>query len=55
MNINQFAVQVCEKEGKKQQVNIAQVKEVLKVTNNLLDGELYAEIRRSGKYEYRTL
>ena len=31
MNINEFAILVTRKEGKKKQVNIAQVKEILKI------------------------
>jgi len=47
MNINKFAVEVTKLEGKKKQVNIAQIKEVLKVTNKLLGGKLYKLIRES--------
>ncbi len=45
MTINQFAVKVSKKEGKIKQVNIAQIKEVLKVVNCLVGGELYKMIR----------
>lgn len=45
MDLNTFAVKVTEAEGKKEQVNIAQVKEILKVTNDLLGGKLYKLIR----------
>jgi len=47
MTINDFAVQVSKKEGKKVQLSIAQISEVLKVVNQLLDGKLYREIRKS--------
>jgi hypothetical protein len=47
MNINSFAKLVCIAEGKKAQVNIAQIKEILKVINNLLCGKLYKLIRGS--------
>jgi len=46
MNINDFAVKVSKIEGKKKQVNIAQIKEILKVVNNLLGGALYKLIRK---------
>ena len=45
MNINKFAVLVSKLEKKKKQVDIAQIKEILRVTNKLLDGLLYAGIR----------
>lgn len=45
ININDFAVQVAGEEGLKKQVDIAQVKEILSVINELLDGELYPLIR----------
>jgi hypothetical protein len=45
MNINSFAKLVTTVEGKKVQVNIAQIKEILKVVNNLLCGKLYKLIR----------
>jgi hypothetical protein len=46
MKIHEFSVLVSKKEGKKKQVNIAQIKEVLKVVNTELSGKLYAEIRK---------
>lgn len=45
MRIPDFAVEVCRHEGKKKQVDIAQVREVLKVANMLLRGRLYTLIR----------
>lgn len=45
MTINEFAVKVCKNEGLKKQVDIAQVKEVLKVVNDLTGGKLYKEIK----------
>jgi hypothetical protein len=36
MNINKLAVEVAEVEGKKVQVNIAQIKEVLSCVNKVL-------------------
>ena len=47
MKITKFAVSVTKLEGKKKQVNIAQVKEILKVTNKLLTGKLYKLIRET--------
>jgi hypothetical protein len=41
-----FAVEVSKLEGKKKQVNIAQIKEVLRVINDLMEGDLYRKIRK---------
>lgn len=46
MKITDFAILVSKREGKKVQQNIAQIKEQLRVENDLLDGELYELIRR---------
>ena len=46
MNVHEFAVKVAEREGKKREVNIAQISEILKVINQLLKGALYKLIRR---------
>ena len=46
MTINDFAIKVSKKEGKKVQLSIAQISEVLKVVNSLLGGTLYREIRK---------
>ena len=46
MTINEFAVNVASREGKKKSISIAQIKEVLKVVNELTCGELYKIIRR---------
>ena len=45
MTVNEFARRVAQKEGKKIQVNIGQIKELLKVINELTDGLLYKFIR----------
>lgn len=45
MTLNDFAKQVAKKEGKKKQENIAQIKEQLKVVNELLGGALYKLVR----------
>lgn len=47
MKISDFAVEVSMLEGKKKNLSIAQIKEVLKVTDKLLNGELYRIIRKS--------
>ena len=49
MKITDFAVEVTKLEGKKKQVNIAQIKEILKVINILTCGELYKIIRMTDK------
>ena len=46
MNMNDFAREVSYFEGKKVQVNIAQIKEILKVINRLLGGKLYTLVRK---------
>jgi len=45
MKITSFAVKVAKLEGKKRQVNIAQIKEILKIVNNLTCGWLYVMIK----------
>ena len=45
MKITRFSEEVAVREGKKKQISIAQIKEVLKIVNVLLDGELYKVIR----------
>ena len=45
MNMNQFAKLVAEIEGGKKQVNIAQIKEILKVVNTITKGVLYAVVK----------
>lgn len=44
MKVTDFAKKVTEKEGLKEQVNIAQVMELLKVINTLTKGILYKVI-----------
>lgn len=46
MNLNTFAKLVCLIEKGKKEVNIAQVKEILKVANKELEGKLYKEVRK---------
>ena len=46
MTIHEFTKQMAKKEAKIKQVNIAQLKEVLKVTNELVEGELYKLIKK---------
>lgn len=49
MTINDFAKLIAKREGKKKQVDIAQIKEILKITRELLkealDFDLYSNIR----------
>ena len=45
MTITKFAQLVSKREGKKLQVNIAQIAEILKIIDNLLGGVLYSIIR----------
>ena len=45
MNINAFARLVAKNERGRKEVNIAQIKEILKVVNALLDGHPYRIIR----------
>lgn len=40
INMNQLAVKICEREGKKKELDIAQVKEVLKVLTELFSEEV---------------
>ena len=49
-NVNDFAVLVTKLEGKKRSMPIGQIKEVLKITNELLEGWLYATIKDNGYY-----
>jgi len=46
VKIRDFAVRVAELEGKKKQISIAQIMEVLKIVNNLLGGMLYMRLRK---------
>ena len=45
MKINDFAVKIAGLEGGKKQVSIAQIKEILKIVNGLLDGQVYKLIK----------
>lgn len=45
MKVNDFAITVSEKEGMKVNLSIAQISEVLKVINKILDNELYKLIK----------
>ena len=49
MQIQEFTRLVAKHEGKKKQVSIAQINEVVKVVNDLTDGELYKVIKRLDK------
>lgn len=55
MNMNQLAKEICKKEGKKKQINIAQVKEILGCLSDILldrfieDGmQIYLELVKTG-------
>lgn len=47
MNINEFVTLVTKIEGKKKQVDIAQIKEIFKIVDDLLGGEFYKLIKSS--------
>ena len=47
MKITLLAKKVSKVEGKKVQVNIAQIAEVLKCINIVLDGEFYKVVRKA--------
>jgi hypothetical protein len=56
MTLNELAIQISKFEGKKKQVNIAQIKEILKVLGGIFASlnfyqfvRLVLDIRRSGK------
>lgn len=46
MDIHTFAIEVTLSEGKKKSVNIAQVKEILKIINRMTKGAFYKLIRK---------
>jgi hypothetical protein len=46
MNINEFCNKIANIEGKKKQVDIAQISEIIKITDDLLDGKLYELIKK---------
>jgi len=46
MDLNEFAIKVTLEEGKKRDISIAQIKEVLKIINKFLDGKLYSLVRK---------
>ena len=46
MKVSEFADKVTRIEGKRKSISVAQVKEVLKIVNELLDGKVYKLIRR---------
>ena len=48
MRITEFAKRVTDLEGKKKEVNIAQVMEILRVINKLSGGDFYKLIRKMG-------
>ena len=46
MKITDFSVKVAEIEGKKKEISIAQIKEVLRIANELTAGKIYSLIRK---------
>ncbi len=46
MNITEFNRILTEAEGKKVSISIAQINEIIKLTNELTNGELYKLIRK---------
>jgi hypothetical protein len=46
MTINEFAKEVTLQEGLKKSINVAQVKEVLRIVNKLLNNQLYKLIKK---------
>lgn len=48
MKVTDFAKKITQQEGLKKGVDIAQISEVLKVVNNLLEGQLYSLIKNHG-------
>ena len=53
MKITDFNVRVAQREGKRQQLSIAQISEVMAVANALLGGQLYALISPHCAPRYR--
>ncbi len=58
MNLNNLAREICKREGKKKQINIAQIKEIIRVLGEILnemDGREFADtaIRLLGKVKRR--
>lgn len=51
MKVTDFAKQITQQEGLKKGVDIAQISEVLKVANSLLDGQLYSLIKKQPEFE----
>ena len=48
MNINEFCTEISKIEGQQKSVDIAQISEIIRIANDLLDGKLYALILDSG-------
>ncbi len=46
MNVNEFANCIAIQEAGKKEVNIAQIKEIVRIINRLLEGQLYKLIRK---------
>lgn len=46
MQIQQFNRLIAKREGKKKQVNIAQINEIIKIANDLTDGKIYKIVKK---------
>jgi hypothetical protein len=46
MKVSDLALEVAELEGKKKEVSIAQIKEILKCVNTFTNGEFYKWVRK---------
>ncbi len=51
MKITDFSRKLSSQEGMKKSVDIAQISEVLKIANLLLDGQLYSAIKKMAEEE----
>ncbi len=46
MRITEFANMIAVRERGRKQVNIAQIKEIVKIINEMLEGKLYKDVRK---------
>ena len=49
MQIQEFNRLIAKAEGKKKQVNIAQINEIIKIANELTDGKLYRIVKKTNQ------
>jgi len=45
MNLNELAKRIAEEEGGKEEVSIAQIKEILRIINDISDGVFYKIVK----------